>query len=175
MDNISKYSETYFTEEQRFKPVWVWAIVILASVLPWIGLFMQVILGYKIGDNPAPDLLIIVFWILFGIGFPLMFYSTRLITIVKEDGIYLRYIPFHFKYKIYHFDEIEKFEAKKYSPIFEYGGWGIRYGFKGMAYNVYGNMGIDLNLKNKKKVLIGSQKAEEFYEAIVKAINQENQ
>ena len=175
MNNIYKYSEAYFTEEQRFKQIWVWAIVILASALPWIGLFIQVILGNQIGDNPAPDLLIIVFWILFGIVFPLMFYSTRLITMVKEDGIYLRYIPFHFKFKIYPLDEINKFEARKYRPIYEYGGWGIRYGFKGMAYNVYGNMGIQLTLKNKKKVLIGSQKSDEFYEAIVKAINQKNQ
>lgn len=175
MKNIYKYSETYFTEEQRFRQWWLWAIVIIPCAIPWLGLIIQVVLGYKLGNNPAPDWMIILFWLIFGIGLPIFFYSTRLITQVKQDGIYMRFFPLHLKFKFYAYDEIEKFEIKTYRPIYEYGGWGIRYGFGGMAYNVYGNKGIQLILKNKKKVLIGSQKSEEFYGAIVKAINQKNQ
>jgi len=59
--------------------------------------------------------------------------------------------------------------AREYKPIREYGGWGIRYVIGGIAYNVYGNKGVQLILKNKKKVLVGTQKPEEFYQAIVKA------
>jgi len=37
-----------------------------------------------------------------------------------------------------------------------------------MAYNVYGNKGVKLILKNKKKILIGTQKPEEFTRQLAK-------
>lgn len=171
MINRNKYSETYFKEEQRFRQVWLWVILILTCTIPWIGLIIQIILGQKIGNNPAPDWLIILIWLVFGVGFPVFFYLLRLITEVRNDGIYLRFFPFHRKFKVYPYDEIDSFAVREYKPIREFGGWGIRYGLSGKAYNVYGNKGIQLILKNKKRLLIGSQKADEFYKAIQKALS----
>ena len=132
-------TEIYFKEEQRFRQRWLWAIVIFASAIPWLGIIIQVILGQKLGNNPAPDWLIILIWLVFGIGFPLFFYSIRLITEVRNDGIYVKFVPFHFKFKYYPYGEIKSYEVREYKPIREYGGWGIRYGLNGKAYNVYGN------------------------------------
>ena len=172
MSNRNIYSEVVFKEEQRFRQLWLWAIVILASIIPWLGLIIQVILGQKLGNNPAPNWIIILIWLVFGIGFPLFFYSIRLITEVRKDGIYIRFFPFHRKFKIFHYAEIESYAAREYKPIREYGGWGIRCRLGGMAYNVYGNKGVRLILKSKKKILIGTQKPEEFYKAISKVIPQ---
>ena len=170
MNSTSQKTEIIFREEQRFRQLWLWIIVILASIIPWLGLIIQVILGQKLGNNPAPDLIIILIWLVFGIGFPLFFYSLRLITEVHRDGIHIRFFPFHRKFKIFHYAEIDNYAAREYKPIREYGGWGIRYSLGGMAYNVYGNKGVQLILKNKKKILIGTQKPEEFYKAINKVI-----
>lgn len=172
MSNRNTYSEVFFKEEQRFRQLWLWAIIILASIIPWIGMIFQVILGHKFGNNPGPDWLIILMWLVFGIGLPIFFYSLKLITEVRKDGIYLRYFPFHRKFKIYQYKEIESYMAREYKPIREYGGWGIRYVIGGIAYNVYGNKGVQLILKSKKKILIGTQKPEEFYKAINKVIPQ---
>jgi hypothetical protein len=171
MTNRNRHSETYFKEEQKFRQPWMIIIVIIVSILPWIGLFQQIILGHKFGNHPAPNWMIHLIWLLFGIGFPIFFYSLKLITEVHNDGIYLRFFPLHRKFKFYSYTEIEKYEVRTYRPIYEYGGWGIRFGHSGRAYNVSGNKGIQLIFKNKKKLLIGSQKAEEFYRAIQKAIN----
>jgi hypothetical protein len=171
MINRKKYSETYFKEEQRFRQVWLWAIVIVTCAIPWVGMLIQVILGQKVGNNPAPGWIVILIWLVFGIGFPVFFYTIRLITEVRKDGIYLRFFPFHRKFKIYSYDEIESHAVREYKPIREFGGWGIRYGSGGKAYNVYGNNGIQLIFKNKKRLLIGTQKAKEFYQAISKAIS----
>jgi len=95
-----------------------------------------------------------------------------LITEVRSDGIYLKFVPFHFKFKYYPYGEIKSYEVTEYKPIREYGGWGIRYRLNGKAYNVYGNKGIQLTFKNNKKLLIGTQKPEEFYLAIQKASKQ---
>ena len=50
--------------------------------------------------------------------------------------------------------------------MLEYGGWGLRGGFflnkgKGTAYNVSGNIGIQLEFVNGKKILIGTHKRDE--------------
>ena len=55
---------------------------------------------------------------------------------------------------------------RTYNPIREYGGWGIRYGLKSKAYNVHGNHGVQLELLNRKRLLIGSQRSEEFANAL---------
>jgi hypothetical protein len=167
--NTFKYSEIYFKEEQRFRQIWLWLTVIVAAAFPWYGLIKQVILGDKFGNNPPPDWLLVLIWLAFGIGLPLLFYFTRLITEVRSDGIYIKFVPFHFKFKHYPYPEIKSYEVREYKPIREYGGWGIRYGLNGKVYNVYGNKGIQLTFKNNKKLLIGTQKPEELYRAISNA------
>lgn len=162
----SNESKILFHEEQKFRQWWLLVIVSVTSVFPWIGFFYQIVFGNKFGNNPAPDTFIIIIWLVFGIGFPLLFLSSKLITLVRQDGVYLKFFPFHRKFKFLALNEIESYEEREYRPIYEYGGWGIRYGFGGMAYNVSGNKGVQLIMKNKKKVLIGSQKSYEFYKAI---------
>ncbi len=39
---------------------------------------------------------------------------------------------------------MNEFYARKYRPIREYGGWGIRYGWNGRAYSTSGNEGVQL-------------------------------
>jgi hypothetical protein len=56
--------------------------------------------------------------------------------------------------------DIDHFEARQYSALKEYGGWGIRGGSQKKAYNVYGNEGVELTLRDGSKIMIGSQRAE---------------
>ena len=171
MNSTIHKPEIIFKEEQRFRQLWLWVFIIFGSLIPWLGLIIQVIHGKQFGNNPAPDWIVILIWLVFGIGLPLFFYSIKLITEVRKDGIHLRFFPFHRKFKSYYYSDIESYEARKYKPIREYGGWGIRFVIGGIAYNVYGNKGLQLVLKNKKKILVGTQKPEEFYQAIKKAVS----
>jgi hypothetical protein len=93
----------------------------------------------------------------------------KLVTHVRSEGIFYRYPPFILKERKFDTKEIEKFEIRKYKPIKDYGGWGIRYGRgrAGRAITVSGNEGLQLYLKSGKKVLIGTQRAD----ALVRAMN----
>jgi hypothetical protein len=62
--------------------------------------------------------------------------------------------------------EIASAEAVRYRPIPEYGGWGIRFGRTGIAYSMRGDEGVQLVLRNGRRVLIGSQRAGELAGAI---------
>jgi hypothetical protein len=50
-------------------------------------------------------------------------------------------------------EEIARWEARTYRPILEYGGSGLRYSWKGRAYNVSGNRGVQLEMADGKRVL----------------------
>ena len=160
--NQESQSFAAFREEQKFQQVWVWFIVLGLAVLVWYSTIQQIILRRPFGSRPAPDTLLIIFWLLFGIGLPALLLYARLITEVRNDGIYIRFVPFHFSFHKIAFEELKSFEVRKYNALREYGGWGIRYGPQGKAYNVGGNRGMQLELVDRKRILIGSQRPEEF-------------
>jgi hypothetical protein len=88
--------------------------------------------------------------------------KARLITQIRVDGIYMRYPPLVGKFKVYKWPAITRLYTRKYKPLIEYGGWGIRYGMKGWAYNVGGRTGLQLVLNSDTRVLIGTNCAIEL-------------
>jgi len=166
MDSRSGSSPPLYREIQHFRQVWLWALVLFIALLSLYGAFQQLILGKPFGNNPAPDGVMIVLAILFGIGLPLFMNTTNLTTEICSDGLYFRFFPFHLSFRRIGTQEIKDFKACTYSPIKDYGGWGIRYGRKGKAYNVSGNRGVQFELSSGKHLLIGSRRPEELAETL---------
>lgn len=161
-DIMGSESTVLFREVQRFDQWWLWLLVLVATSMVWYGAIQQLILGKAFGDNPTSDIGMSILLILFGILLPLFMYSLKLRTEVRQDGLYVRFYPFHLSFRHYPYTNINIYRVRKYSPIREYGGWGIRYGRKGMAYNVRGNRGVELEFNDGKSLLIGSQEPEEL-------------
>jgi Family of unknown function (DUF6141) len=158
-----------FREVQYFRQWWVWLLVIAVVALAWWAFIVQIIKGVPFGDRPAPDAVVWIIAILIGMALPLLFLTIRMITEVRKDRIRIRYIPLYTR--IVKPGEIKTFEACRFRPIRDYGGWGIRWaGSRGMAYIISGNEGVRLELTDGKKLMIGSQKAEELASAIRKAM-----
>jgi hypothetical protein len=160
-----------FHEVQLFRKTWVlflvFPIALFLIVLFGYGMIKQLVLGLPWGGKPLSDTALAIIgplWILFGIGLAYLFYSGKLITEVREDGLYVRFFPL--THQRIPFGEIEDCEVRTYSPIREFGGWGIRYGRRAKAYNASGNRGVQLQLSNGKRLLIGSQRPEELAQAI---------
>lgn len=143
---------TLFAEKQRFTQWWFWLIILLVVAFAFY---------YEESTLERVVALII----------PLFLFILNLETEISQEGISVRFFPFHLKKKFFAWDEIAKAEVREYSPLLEYGGWGIRRGKSGRAYNVKGKMGLQLVLKNGKKVLIGTQKAEELKQILAEREN----
>ncbi len=120
--------------------------------------------------------LIIVFIssVIFFILISLLIGSTTLKTSIDKNGIEYRFFPLHFKTQRINWNSVEKYEVIRYHPIRDYGGWGIRYGRKGKAYNVSGDRGLQLHLNNGKNILIGTQKEKGLKEFLIELFNLKN-
>jgi hypothetical protein len=160
--------EILFKETQRFTQWWLWLILGGISAFQLYGCIRQVFLGLSFGNNPISNaaliglnifLLIILFF----------FWQIRLETVITKDRLYIKFFPFHFKFRFFPFSSISKAYVRKYSPLQEYGGWGLRYGFGGKAYNIKGNMGLQIDFKDSSNLLIGTQKAQEL-EAVLRRL-----
>ncbi len=161
--------EVIFCERQRFLQAWVWALVMLAAVGVWVLGLMQFVLDRPEEPSPADDVIAIVAWAAVGVVIPALFLMMRLETEVRGDGLYVRFFPFHLKPRRFAWGEIRESRARRYGPLREYGGWGIRWGRGGRAYNVSGDRGLQLVMEDGKRWLIGSQKADELAAAVERA------
>jgi hypothetical protein len=158
-----------FTERQRFNQWWLWLILLGVNGLFLFGAFKQVIGGQQFGDKPMSNAGLLITTGL-TILLTLLFLNFRLDTVIKKDGIYVRFFPFHIKFKYYTWNSLTKSFVRQYSPLTEYGGWGLRLGLfgKGTAFNVSGNKGLQLEFTTNKKLLIGTNKPEELTETLNK-------
>lgn len=168
--------EVSFREIQQFRQRWLWLLLLGATLsvvmLFGYGMIKQLVFGQSWGSRPMSNIALAIVGpgiILFATGLTYLFYSLKLITEVRNDGCYIRFFPL--SHKIIPFDNIKSCEVRTYSPIKEYGGWGIRYGRKGKAYNVSGNKGVQLELLEGRPLLIGSQKPEELASSINMKLN----
>lgn len=158
----------HFREVQKFTQIWIWLLLGFVAAVVWYMLIVQIFLGTPVGNNPAPDQVVWIILIVFGIALPLFLGSLKLKTEVWNRGIVINFFPI--QNKLVSFDEIEKVEAIKYNPIRKYGGWGIKIGRGGRVYSISGNMGVRLDLTNGKHIMIGSHRAKELEKAIKKAM-----
>ena len=155
-----------YREVQRVSEIWLRVIVIAIVGLMWYAVVSQLLLHRPFGDRPMPDAPLVVFWLIFSIGLPALLLLAKLVTEARTDGVYIRFVPFHRSFRRIAFEDLKRCEVRTYRPLLEYGGWGIRFGLKGKAYNVRGNRGVQLELADSKRLLIGSQRPEELWQAI---------
>src|SRR3954453_20503240 len=104
---MERQEHVIFREVQRPRQIWVWVLILLNAAFMWFSFIKQVIFGIPVGDNPAPDVLLVFLWLVFGIVFPLCLLGfMKLITEVRRDGLYIRYVPFHVHYKSFLFKDM---------------------------------------------------------------------
>lgn len=150
-----------FKEEQRFTKLWIILIIAISTLIP-LGIIIK---DYSDGNKAYSTATLILIIFLIMLPFTIIF-IFKLTTKIDETGIYYQFFPFHFSSKKIAWSELNSAKVKIYDPIGDFGGWGFRTGFlfnksKGKAMNVSGDIGIQLEFKNGKKLLIGTQKENE--------------
>ena len=148
-----------FKETQRFTQIWLIVLLLIFTIIPVIISIKK----YTINEISFTNLISTILILVLSIGFVFL---IKLTTRIDEVGIHYQFFPIHFSLKTIRWNEVEKAFVRTYSPISEFGGWGLKGGSlwnksNGKAINVSGDIGIQLVLKNGKKLLIGTQKENE--------------
>lgn len=125
-----------FTEKQTwFNQWWIWLVLIGLNGMVWYAAYQQWVLGVPFGDNPMSNTGLMITILLVTVLF-VFFLFMRLETEIDKEGIYVRFYPLHLQFRFFSWEEISNAEVRKYSPIKEYGGWGLRFSFCTSLNNV---------------------------------------
>jgi hypothetical protein len=143
-----------FKETQRFNSWYVWLIIVVCTVFSIYPIINSIQSGISFSNGQLFGLFVLV-------AVLLLFILLKLETEIKEEGIHVRFFPFHLKPKFYAWETIATLEIVKFSPLMDFGGWGIRWGRKGKCYTVKGNKGLQIVFKNGDRLLIGTQNPKE--------------
>lgn len=147
-----------FTEKQRFNQWWLWLLLAVSSATPIIIMFKEYSNNTVSSNNLWALIIIFLAIILFAV--------LRMKTVVTKENIQLTQYPF--VWKTIKLSDIDTMKVINYGFV---GGWGIRLWTKyGTVYNVRGNKGLHIRLKNGKQLVIGTQKPQEL-ENVVAQLN----
>ncbi|MEO1033207.1 MAG: hypothetical protein AAFX55_17515 [Bacteroidota bacterium] len=170
-----------FKEEQRFTQFWLIMLLVLSLLIP-----LGIILGSYIKSPESHSAIELIAIIGVVVLAPCIIFLFKLSSRIDELGIHYKFFPFHLKYRLIKWHDINAAYVRTYDAITEYGGWGLKGGAlwkksNGTAINVSGNIGIQLELKDGKKLLIGTQKKHdvekilETYKSKIDKLNEKNQ
>jgi hypothetical protein len=150
-----------FKEEQRFTQTWLILLLGISLITPIILITKEYLEeNSKMTTN---EFVLTIVGISVSVSLIFIF---KLTTRIDEKGIHYRFFPFHLSLRTISWSEITTSKVRTYDPIGEYGGWGLKGGAfwnkgKGKAINISGDIGIQLELKSGKKLLIGTQKKDD--------------
>ena len=137
-----------------------------AGILALVAAVDVVVLGALVSAHASGKMELWVVLLAAGLmALPLGLLATMRLRTVVVPGALSVHLPVLLNRTIA-LRDIASAEVCAYRPIRDYGGWGVRWGAGGIAYNARGNRGVQLVLKTGKRVLIGSQRPEELIAAI---------
>lgn len=156
-----------FKETQQFNQWWLIVLMIFVLLTSFYSIFQEY---QNLDKSDGGRIIALIITIIIILIVNIIIFSLKLKTRIDEKGITYQFFPIHLKSKIIAWSDLNKCYVRKYSPIKEYGGWGLRGGWRksnklgirtsGRAYNVKGNNGIQLEFKDGRKLLFGTQELE---------------
>lgn len=150
-----------YHEEQTFGRWWVGVVIgVLAVPVAFIALESLA--------RPVPLVPSLLSIALF-VPIAAVFLLARLVVDVTLDDVR---VSFHLLWptRRIRVADIRRAHATQYSPLVDYGGWGVRLSWAGWAFNTGGAEGVLVETENGRPVMIGSRHAKELEAAIGRAI-----
>jgi hypothetical protein len=148
-----------FKEEQSYVGTWVMYLILMLEI-PALILVSVVVLAGESSDKTEGVTAIISVFSIMALAMVLIF-NIKLETRIDEKGIQYKYFPF-IKWRLIETRKIREAKVVSFSPLTDHGGWGIKGNKTTKAYTVIGDTGLSIDVGEKKKILIGTQKPKEL-------------
>lgn len=150
----------FFEEKQMLRS----NSMVLLGIPGMVVVFILGLINLNNGKDEWTGLIIIsVVIVLFILLLMLSFLYVR----IEKEGINVQFFPFHLKPNVYLWADIESVEVRKYKPLREFGGWGIKGTKSNRAFNVSGDMGLQITFKSGRKLLVGTSQPQKLEVALL--------
>jgi hypothetical protein len=167
MDTITSYKKTNFNyyEKQKFRNVFLFTFLILLE-----GFFVyvsveQYLYNRPLGFSPAHAGVFIAITLLVPTPLLLGFYFARFDTIINENGIFYRWVPFKRRYNLIEWNSIKELS------IIDLKSAGLSWMFSGKYKEVQylgGGFGLHIRMKSGRRRIIGTRKPEELNRILIR-------
>jgi hypothetical protein len=137
-----------YKESQKLFPLWL-LLVLSGGLIP----VFIILISSETNINLITGYMLIMLGLLFAAS------TIRLRFSVDSKMIVIHFFPFLLKPKKIELSNIIELKVRKYSPIKEFGGWGVRFNFlnKAICYNTPGtDYLLDILLSSSKRVQIST-------------------
>ncbi len=159
---------TLFMEIQQPRQWWLLGMISLIAAWTWFLALSRLLFGITVSEVPPPEWLLVMMWALFGVGLPLFFTFSRMVTVVDERRVLVLFKPLRWYRKELEVDRIQSCQPLTYHPLKHFGGWGVRNRRGTRAMTMCGNRGVLLIVDNSHW-MIGSGRPEELCSAVREA------
>ena len=100
-----------------------------------------------------------------GLALPILLLVIKLKIQIREDGIYLKIVPFQLSYRKISWKDLATYRPYEHTQN-ENNKLGIRYTISGKSYGLGGRRGLQLDLTNGETIFIESRKPDKIMEII---------
>lgn len=170
-------SATLFSETQRFRQDWLWALLIVGTLPAFV---LVVVVFVEDAGELTPDLFLPLAGVTLLMWGPLLgFYKAALVTEVRADGLYLKLFPVHLSVRHVPCESITAIERESFSALGDYGGIGVRHNptfyrwgvsfEEPKAYIASGGEGVRIDSVDARPLVVGTQRPQELHAALERA------
>ena len=140
-----------FTERQWLLRHW-WPILLLPMLVVPLILW----LAPKHGSQPP-------IWVFALIGLAMGLVAGLALEVrLDASGAHYRLLPLQWRWQHVAWPEVARAYLRRYDPLGEYGGWGIKGTTRNRAYNIANDEGLQLELHDGRRLLLGTQRPAEL-------------
>jgi hypothetical protein len=147
-----------FNEVQTYRGTWIMYLILLFE-LPTLVLLLVFFFRAEDKSEMGTALIVVISTLLLVFLFIL---NLKLETRIDDNGVSFRYFPFIRSWRKIEKDRILSIRVINYSPITDYGGWGLKGNKTAKAYSILGDEGLLISTGEEKKIMIGTSKAKEL-------------
>ena len=147
-----------YRETQTYRGTWVMYLILLIE-LPTLVLLLVFFVQAKDKTEMGIALSVVGGTLTLIL---LFIFNLKLETRIDQIGVSFKFFPFVRNWRKYPKEKIKSITVVNYSPITDFGGWGLKGNSTTKAYSILGDMGLLLDVGEKKKIMIGTMKANEL-------------
>lgn len=152
-------SPMLFHERQLFIRHW-WPLLLVPAVA--VAVLLLVVPAKPEADTSWPA----VVGPLLGLAGMAFLVLLRLETRLDQTGAHYRLFPLQWRWQVRPWPELTSAYVRSYDPLGEYGGWGLKGSSNHRALNIAGSHGLQLELHNGKRLLLGTQRPAEVIQLL---------